>query len=171
MLPACGAIEYQSDLIKPAVTGRPGMAGVGDTVMDMKLTQSLPNAFGKADLFGRTRDAGRMTVRLVGADGNHAVFVRQDVAIQSNESTMTRSPLVGGTLATSSVSGKVGNVPVSATRSTAGLTSLPAVTPYSYPIQAGQVQIVVPVGGMAMVAGRRLKVLRAVEGGVEYSVE
>lgn len=147
------------------------MAGVGDTVMDMKLTQSLPNAFGKADLFRRTRDAGRMTVRLVGLDGNQAVFVRQDVAIQSNESTMTRSPLVGGTLEISSINGNVGNVPISAIRNTVGLASLPVVTPYSYPIQAGQVQIAVPVGGTALVEGRRIRVLRAFDGGIEYAVE
>jgi hypothetical protein len=170
-LSACGAIERQSDLVKPAETGRSYRAGIGDTVIDLKLTQSLPNAFGKADLFGRTRDAGRVTVRLVGLDGNRATFLRQDVVIQSNESTLTQAPLVGGTVQTSSVYGNVGSAAVSANRTAVALTSLPPVTPYSYPIQTGQVQIAAPVGGAVLVEGRRLRVLRGVDQGIEYAVD
>jgi hypothetical protein len=91
LLTACGAIEFQSDLVKPAVTGRAYVAGVGDTVLDLQQTQSLPNTFGRADIFGRMRDAGRVTVRFVGLDGNQAVFTRQDVIIQSNETTLNRA--------------------------------------------------------------------------------
>jgi hypothetical protein len=146
MLTACGAIEYQSDLIKPAVASRAYLAGVGDTVLDLKQTQSLPNAFGRADLFGRTRDAGRVTVRFVGLDGNQAVFVRQDVAIQSNETTLTQGPQI--------VPGWV-----------------PPANAYSYPMQAGQLQLAAPVGGSMLVEGRRLNVLRSVDGAIEYSVD
>jgi len=34
LVSACAAIEYQSDLIRPAATGRPYTAGIGDTVID-----------------------------------------------------------------------------------------------------------------------------------------
>ena len=66
---SCGPIEQQATLVRPAVAGRPYIAGVGDTVLDLKQTQSLPNVVGRADIFGRTRDAGRVIVRFVGLDG------------------------------------------------------------------------------------------------------
>jgi hypothetical protein len=52
---ACSPIEQQATLARPAVAGRAYIAGVGDTVLDLKQTQSLPNVAGKADIFGRTR--------------------------------------------------------------------------------------------------------------------
>jgi hypothetical protein len=171
LLSACGAIEYQSDLIRPAATGRPYTAGIGDTVIDLKRTQSLPNAFGKADIFGRTRDAGRVIVRLVGLDGNQATFVRQDVVIQSNESTLTQGPMMLPTYESSTVYGTVGSVPVSATRSGWGTAWLPPATAYSYPLQAGQTPLTAPIGGSVPVEGRWLNVLRRVGDGIEYSVD
>jgi hypothetical protein len=171
LLSACGAIEQQSSLVRPAVAGRPYVAGVGDTVMDLKLTESLPNVFGKADLYGRTRDAGRVTVRLVGLDGDQAVFVRQDVVIQSNETTLSQGPMVLPTYQSSTMSGTIGTAPVSATRNTWGVTYAPPVSAYSYPIQSGETQIAAPIGGSVLIEGRRLKVLRGVDGGIEYSVD
>jgi hypothetical protein len=171
LLTACGAIEYQSDLIKPVTTGRAYVAGVGDTVLDLKQTQSLPNTFGKADIFGRTRDAGRVTVRFVGLDGNQAVFVRQDVVIQSNETMLTQGPQVVPTYQSSTVSGSVGAVPVSATSGTWGIGWVPPANAYSYPMQTGQLQLAAPVGGSVLVEGRRLNVLRNVDGAIEYSVD
>jgi hypothetical protein len=171
LLSACGAIEYQSNLVKPATTGRPYTAGLGDTVIDLKLTQSLPNAFGKADIFGRTRDAGRMTVRLVGLDGSQATFVRQDVVIQSNESTLTQGPIGLPTYENSTVYGTVGSVPVSATRSGGGIAWMPPATAYSYPLQAGQMPLTAPLGGSVLVEGRRLNVLHRVGDGIAYSVD
>jgi hypothetical protein len=51
-------------------------------------------------------------VRFVGLEGNQAIFVRQDVVIQSNETTMSRSPMVLPTYQTSNLSGNVGVIPV-----------------------------------------------------------
>lgn len=171
LLMACGSIEYQSDLIKPAVRGRTYLAGVGDTVLDLKQTQSLPNALGKADMFGRMRDAGRVTVRFVGLDGNQAVFVRQDVLIQSNETTLTQGPQAVPTYQSSTVSASVGPAPVSAIAGTWGIGWVPPPATNSYPMQAGQLQLAAPVGGSVLVEGRRLNVLRGVDGAIEYSVD
>lgn len=170
-LTACGAIEYQSDLIKPAVTGRAYLAGVGDTVLDLKQTQSLPNAFGKADLFGRTRDAGRVTVRFVGLDGHQAVFTRQDVVIQSNETTLNQGPQAVPTYQSTTATGSFGSVPVSATAGTWGIGWVAPPATQSYPLQAGQSQLAAPIGGSVLVEGRRLNVLRGVDGAIEYSVD
>jgi hypothetical protein len=130
----------------------------------------LPNVVGKADIFGRTRDAGRVIVRFVGLEGNQAIFVRQDVVIQSNETTMSRSPMVLPTYQTSNLSGNVGVIPVSATQTTVGTTYVPPGPSSSYPIQAGQIQLTAPIGGSVLVEGQRIRVLRAIEGGIEYSV-
>ena len=170
-LAGCSPIEHQSNLVKPAAMGKPYVAGIGDVVMDMRQTQSLPNVVGKADVFGRTRDAGRVTVRLIGVEGNQALFIRQDVAIQSNETTMSRTPLILPTTETTTMTGNVGRVPVSGTATTTGTTYIPPTPSTSYPIQAGEVRLAAPIGGSLLVEGRRLNVLRAVSGGIEYSVE
>jgi hypothetical protein len=167
---ACGQIEQQSTLARPLVPGKAYVAGVGDTVMDLKQTQSLPNVVGKADVFGRTRDAGRVVVRFVGLEGNQALFVRQDVVIQSNETTMSRTPMFVPSYQTSTLTGNVGVVPVSATQTTVGTTYIPPAPSSSYPLQAGQIQVSAPIGGSLLVEGRRITVLRSVEGGIEYSV-
>lgn len=171
MLSACGAIEHQSSLVKPAVPGRPQVAGVGDAVLDLKLTQSLPNAFGKADIFGRTRDAGRVTVRFVGLNGDQAIFMRQDVTIQSNETTQTQGPLVVPTYQASMMRGNFGGLPVSGARNSWGLTFVRPTPAYSYPIHPGQVQLAAPIGDSVLVEGRRVRILRRVEGGIEYLVD
>lgn len=171
MLAACGAIEFQSDLVKPAVTGRTYLAGVGDTVLDLKQTQSLPNAFGKADIFGRVRDAGRVTVRFVGLDGNQAVFTRQDVVIQSNETTLNQGPQAVPTYQGTTANGSIGPVPIAATAGTWGIGWTAPPPTQSYPLQAGQIQLAAPIGGSVLIEGRRLNVLRGVDGGIEYSVD
>jgi uncharacterized iron-regulated membrane protein len=167
---ACSPIEQQATLAKPAVPGKAYAAGVGDTVMDLKQTQSLPDVLGKADIFGRTRDAGRVIVRFAGLEGNQAVFVRQDVVIQSNETTMTQTPVLLPNYQTSTVGGTIGSIPVSATRTTLGTTYIPPSPSSSYPMQAGQIQLAAPIGGSVLVEGQRLRVLRTIEGGIEYSV-
>ncbi len=167
---SCSPIEQQATVARPAVAGRAYIAGVGDTVLDLKQTQSLPNIMGKADIFGRTRDAGRVIVRFVGVEGNQAVFVRQDVVIQNNETTMTRDPTVLPNYQISAVSGTVGTVPVSAARATLGTAYLPPSPSSSYPMQAGEIQLAAPIGGSVMVEGQRLRVLRTIDGGIEYAV-
>jgi hypothetical protein len=147
------------------------VAGIGDAVMELKLAESLPNSFGKADIFGRTRDTGRVTVRFVGLDGDQAIFMRQDVTIQSNETTLTQGPLLVPSYRTSAMSGNVGGLPVSGTRTGWGLTFVPPTPAYSYPIQSGQVQMAARIGGSVVVEGRRVRILRSFEGGIEYLVE
>jgi hypothetical protein len=109
-------------------------------------------------------------VRFVGLDGNQAVFVRQDVVIQSNETTMTQTPVLLPNYQTSTVGGTIGTIPVSATRTTLGTTYIPPSPSSSYPMQAGQIQLAAPIGGSVLIEGQRLRVLRTIEGGIEYSI-
>jgi hypothetical protein len=38
-------------------------------------------------------------------------------------------------------------------------------------MQAGQLQLAAPVGGSVLVEGRRLNVLRSINGAIEYSID
>jgi hypothetical protein len=111
-----------------------------------------------------------VVVRFVGLEGNQALFVLQDVVIQSNETTMSRTPMFVPNYQTSTMTGNVGTIPVSATQTTVGTTYIPPAPSSSYPLQAGQIQVSAPIGGSLLVEGRRISVLRSVEGGIEYSV-
>lgn len=67
-------------------------ASVGDVLVQVNLRESLPNAFGGPDIFGRKRDRGFVEIRYMGlAPDGRAVFRRRTVDIYSNETTMTRS--------------------------------------------------------------------------------
>lgn len=71
---------------------RETFVSVGDVVVKVTLRESLPNAFGGADIFGRKRDRGFIEVRFMGiTDDGRAIFRRRTVDIFSNETTMSRS--------------------------------------------------------------------------------
>ena len=168
---ACGSIEQKTELSRPVAPGQTLIAGVGDAVIDLKLTQSLPNAFGRADVFGRTRSAGRIVVRYLGAQGERAYFARQDVLIDSNETTMSRSPLIVPNVQQSTMSGYVGTVPVTASQTTTGITYVPPAPVSSFATSSGQIQLSAPVGGSLYVEGKTVTILKIGDGSVEYSVQ
>lgn len=62
VLTACNSVDTKTSLVTP-VTNNLMTAGPGDVVMSFQSRRSLPNAFGRADLFGRTTNAGNTTVR------------------------------------------------------------------------------------------------------------
>jgi hypothetical protein len=170
-LTACAPVEQRKpELGRRVSADAPLIAGVGDTVLDLKLRESLPNVFGKADIFGRTRDTGRVVVRYIGAEGDRAYFVRQDILISSNDTTMSRTPLIVPTVQQSTASGYVGRIPVSGTQTTTGYTYVPAAPSSNVAVGGGQLQLSAPVGGVLIVEGRTVSVLRIGEGSVEYSI-
>jgi len=86
----CGAIESYSKLDQPEnATLR---ASVGQTVFRLQRSKDLPNAFGRADIFGRKTSTGYQEMRYLGmADESTAIFAFRDQEIYSNETTMSRS--------------------------------------------------------------------------------
>ncbi|WP_454796946.1 hypothetical protein [Novosphingobium lindaniclasticum] len=65
---------------------------VGDVVLKVTLKDSLPNIFGKADIWGRKRERGYVEIRYMGiAPDGRAVFRRKTVDIETNESTLSPS--------------------------------------------------------------------------------
>jgi hypothetical protein len=67
-------------------------SSVGDVLVKVTLKDSLPNVFGKADIFGRKRDRGFVEIRFMGlAPDGRAVFRRRSVEILTNETTLSPS--------------------------------------------------------------------------------
>jgi len=90
LLVGCASLQDYSTLKQPLDTTL--TVNVGETIFRLKKTRDLPNALGKADLFGRTVDAGYQELRFVGMDGESVVlFAFRDVEVFSNETTMSRS--------------------------------------------------------------------------------
>jgi len=97
-LGACSTVETHSTPNR--VIGTESFASVGDALVRVEVKEDLPNAFGRADLFGRKRDRGFSEIRYLGLDerGN-PVFRRRDVDILTNETAVNRMGL--GTAAVS----------------------------------------------------------------------
>ena len=99
---ACAPVGMHEHIAQPVQTLM--TAGIGDQVLRTDRSEDLPNAFGRADLFGRKRDAGFTEVRFVGIENGKPVFERRDVEIRSNETTMSRSGALIGTTGASAYS-------------------------------------------------------------------
>ena len=118
-LAACSPIEKQATLQQ-----RVGVvlnAGLGAVMIQIDRTRNLENAFGASDVFGRKTDEGFSQLRFAGMQGNTASFIRRDLQVRSNETTMSRS---GGVFipntTTTTYSGAVGSTPVYGSATTSG---------------------------------------------------
>lgn len=169
LLAACGQIEDRSAMVRPVRPNQQLTAGVGDVVFDLRQRESLPNITGHADVFGRTRDTGHITLRYAGAKDGRAYFVRNDVSIDTNETTMSRSPLIIPTTQVSSMSGYAGSVPVSATSTTTGMEVIPPAPVSRIISQTGGLVVSAPIGGNLRIEGHTVTVVSADQGSVTYS--
>lgn len=167
---ACAPVETSTNLTTP-ISGQVRAAGPGDTVMTFQSQRSLPNAFGRADLFGRTTNAGRTTIRYIGTQGSRAVFERSDIIIDSNATTMSETPLIIPQTTITTMQGSVGMTPVSGTASS---TSYRYIAPRGSSQTASAqrpIQIVLGQGESVPVEGRTLRVVRVARSSVEYMIE
>jgi hypothetical protein len=125
---ACAPITPSIEITQPV--GEVLHAGIGDTVLTVNQRESMPNAFGRADIFGRTRPTGMVTVQFIGLEGTIAKFVRNGIAIDSGLTTMNSTPLILPNSSTSYTSGNVGGTPIYGTTTTYGTpTVIPADPP------------------------------------------
>jgi len=99
----CGEIKHSSQSVQPL--NEQLIAGVGDSILEIEMRESLPNVAGKADLFGRTRPTGRITIIYLGIEQRRAAFERQTVRLLSNATTMNSSPVVIPQSSTTTYSG------------------------------------------------------------------
>jgi hypothetical protein len=123
LLAGCAPVQQQTILATPI--GQSPTAGVGDVVLRAEGRENMPNAFGRADLFGRTRPAGFTTIQYGGMQGNKVVLLREGVTTQSDATTMNSTPLIVPTQQQSMISGNVGGAPVSATATSNGMAYIP----------------------------------------------
>lgn len=80
---------------------------IGGQIFKVKRTAPLPNAFGKADWFGRTVDRGYMEVRFHSYAPENIVVLRLvDVDTRTNETTMNRTQIE-----TTTTSGELRKIP------------------------------------------------------------
>jgi hypothetical protein len=123
LLTSCAPIQQQTIVSTPL--GQSLTAGVGDVVLRAEGRENMPNVLGRADLFGRTRPTGFVTIQFGGMQGDKVVLLREGVATQSNATTMNSTPLIVPTQQQSIISGNVGGAPVSAMTTTTGTAYIP----------------------------------------------
>jgi hypothetical protein len=162
----CQGLNRRADLVSP----QSGRAPPGDLVMDISVTEALPNAFGGPDIFGRRRPTGRTVVQYLGIKNGKVHFRQQSTATSSNETTLTRTPMLIPNSSQTTIYGQVGNQTFSGTATTSDIT-LVGPRPHSESqIGLAPLTIGVKVGGLLNVSGHELRVLRVnSDGSIDYA--
>ncbi len=89
ILQGCSSIQEYERLIQPTDTAL--QTYVGGTVFKIERSSDLPNAVGKADMWGGKIDRGFLELRYQGvSDDGRLVFHVTDVQTKSNETSMSR---------------------------------------------------------------------------------
>ena len=169
-LGACTPVQRQVAPTFESVNDQPQVAGPGDAVLDLKITKSLPNAFGYASLLGRTTDAGRVIVQFIGGQGKTAQFVRQNTTIETNETTLTRAPRIIQSFGTTNVSVSGNGGYASGTANSQSFTVLPGQRPQGYVSNNTPVQFTLDEGQSVTIEGRALKVLKVEKNSIQYVI-
>lgn len=169
-LTACNSVETKTTLVTP-VTQTAKTAGPGDVVMRFQSRRSLPNAFGQADVFGRTTNAGSTTVRYVGTRGGKAIFERTDTAVSSDATTISEAPLVLPQTTRTNLSGTVGATPVSGTATSTSFRYIPARGSSQHASASRPITLSLGAGQSVKISGRMLRVVRIGAVSVDYRIE
>lgn len=103
LLVGCGEIRNTSRLSQPIDERL--VAGVGDAIIEIATNESLPNLFGNADLFGRTRPTGKVIVTYLGIEQGRAIIERHTIRMQSTATTMNSTPIFIPQTSTTAYSG------------------------------------------------------------------
>ncbi|QFR33828.1 hypothetical protein [Ancylobacter sp. TS-1] len=170
MVGACSPIDKKVEL-SGISAGAARMAGPGDTVMDFRVTKPLPNAFGQADIFGRTTNAGKVSVRYLGNQDGRAVFERSDVSVESNATTMNQTPMMIPQTSETRVSGMVGGTPVSGNATSTSYSYVGPRPTTSYATASRPLGIALRPGESVSIEGRSLTVIGIAGSSVEYRID
>lgn len=168
---ACAPIQNSAEVGQPVRQSL--TAGVGDTILRADERKSLPNAFGRADIFGRTTTTGFTIVQFGGLQNGRVILLRSGTAIQSNATTMNSTPLLIPTQDTATVSGTVGGVPVYGTATSSGVAYIPPRGAQGYSQQ--QPTISIPVdwrrNPRVPISGRTIVIENASPSALQYRIE
>jgi hypothetical protein len=128
LMAGCASIKHQAKVSQPFNEIR--VAGVGDSILEVTTEKSLPNAFGKADIFGRTTPTKKTIVTFEGVKEGKAYFYRRSIDIETGATTMNSSPIVTSNTSTTTHTGMVGGIPYAGHSTTQGPTTItPPNTP------------------------------------------
>lgn len=139
--------------------------GVGGEIYTSKREKNLPNAFGRADVFGRKTPSGMTSVVFAGIENNSVVLFRRSVDIDSGATTMNSTPLILPNTHTSTHSGNIGGAYYSGTSTTQGPSTV--VLPNSPTAQyfdKGAIPIRVPLNDLPAsipIEGSQINILNA----------
>jgi hypothetical protein len=138
-------------------------ASRGDVMLRVDKRDDLPNAFGRADMFGGTRDRGFAELRYMGTNSaGQPVFRRTDVNIYTNETTMSQMGLRTATVTAQ----QTGNTVVA---SGIGASALPA-TVGALPPDTVQFALDPTQGRTITIQDHGVEILQFNSAGVQYRV-
>ena len=123
LLMSCTSVQQQTLVSTPEKQQM--TVGIGDVVLRVEGRESLPNVFGKADLFGRTRPTGFTTINFNGMQGDKVMLLRSGVTTQSDATTMNSTGMIVPTSQNTNFYGSVGTTPISGTASTQSQVYIP----------------------------------------------
>lgn len=171
ILSSCSPVTQQTKVSSPV--GETLTAGVGDVILRAEGRESMPNAFGNADLFGRTRPTGFTTVQYGGMKGDNAVLLRSGVTTASNATTMNSTPMIVPTQSSSSAYGTIGSRQFEARSTTTGMAYIPAVGSTTTSVQQPTIPIEVNWRShpRVPVAGKTIVIEKADPLNITYRVE
>lgn len=120
--------------------------GVGGEVYTSNREKNLPNAFGRADIFGRMTPSGKTSVVFAGIENGTVVLFRRSIDIHSGATTMNSTPLVVPSTYTSTHSGYIGGSYYSGVTTTqAPPIVIPPNSPVAQYFDKGSIPIIIPL--------------------------
>lgn len=171
LVTACAPVQHTSSSFQQ--TNKELYAGKGDTVLRIDQKKALPNAFGKADIFGRTTNTGMVIVQFLGMEGNKALLQKSELIIESNDSTMSRTGLMIPKNDTASVSGFVGTTPVMMSASRQSYQYIPPkeVRGYGFAAKPILIEVDTKKEREVYISGYKINILESKTNHLKYKIE
>jgi len=139
--------------------------GIGGEIYTSKREKSLPNAFGKADIFGRRTPSGMTSIVFAGIENDHVILFRRSIDIDSGATTMNSTPIVLPNTYTSTHSGTIGGSYYSGTTTTQGpSTVILPNSPSAQYFDKGAIPVLIPVNDLPIsipIEGNAINILDA----------
>jgi len=170
-----GCAQVKSNTLVDQRLGAELSAGVGDAVYSSTSKKNLPNAFGNADVFGRTTPSGMTNVLYYGVKDGMAIFIRKTIDIDSGATTMNSTPVVVNNSSRTTHQGTIGSTRYDGTSVTTGPSYvIMPDTPEAQYYSRGAIQFNVPIAELPkalLVEGYLVTILSADSVSVNYKIE
>ena len=169
-LAACAPIESKTYLSQPV--GQSLRAGIGGVIAHVDRKRNLENVFGRSDLYGRKTYEGFSELRFMGVQDGMVAIRRVDVAVYSDETTMSRSGIYIPNNSTASTTGMVGTTPFSATTSVSGPGTYIPPRPANVSVSSPSlIDFLVPIGQPLPFEGVTVTITAADPTSISYSIQ